>query len=123
LQNEKIKQEECKALAKQKAKEEEERKEAEAKAKREAELASMTPLQRAIEELIEVDKTNTPKSTLLFNAIKSGKFENDKLEALNILKEMLIEEKKWKEKSTAKKPEKDKAYKRTFEVISMMKNS
>jgi len=40
---------------------------------------------------------------------------------LEILKSLLIEEKKWKERSRAKKPEKDKVYKRTLEVIKMIK--
>lgn len=92
----------------------------ESKEKREAELASMTPLEKKIDELVQNDK-NTPKSTLLFTAIKNNQFENERMEALEILKSLLIEEKKWKERSAAKKPEKDKVYKRTLEVIKMIK--
>jgi vacuolar-type H+-ATPase subunit I/STV1 len=95
--------------------------EQDAKEKREREVASMTPLEKKIDELVENDK-NTPKSTLLFTAIKNNQFENERLEALETLKSLLIEEKKWKESSTAKKPEKDKVYKRTLEIIKMIKS-
>jgi hypothetical protein len=107
-------------LEKERAKEAEEKLEQEAKEKREREVASMTPLEKKIDELVQNDK-NTPKSTLLFTAIKNNQFENERLEALEILKSLLIEEKKWKETSTAKKPEKDKVYKRTLEIIKMIK--
>ena len=108
-------------LKKQQAKEAEAKAEQEAKAKREAELASMTPLEKKIDVLVQDDKSNTPKSTLLFNAIKNNQFENERLEALIYLKSLLIEEKKWKENSTAKKPERDKVHKRTLEVVKMLK--
>jgi len=109
-------------LEKEIAKQAEEKAEQEAKEKRERELAAMNPLEKKIDELIQNDK-NTPKSTLLFNAIKNNLFENECSEALKLLKSLLIDEKKWKENSTAKKPKKDKVYKRTLEVIQMMKES
>ncbi len=105
---------------KERAKELEERLEREAKEKREAQLAQMSPLEKKIDELVQNDK-NTPKSTLLFNALKNNQFENERLEALELLKSLLIKEKKWKETSKSKKPEKDKVYKRTLEVIKMIK--
>ena len=108
------------AIRKQKAQEEEKRKEAEAKAKREEELAKMSPIERKLDELVRNDRANTPKITLLLNAIKNNFFENNRLEALNLLRELLIKDKKWKEKSTAKKPQKDKNYQRTLQVIKMM---
>jgi len=108
-------------LEKERNKEAEAKAEQEEKAKREAELASMTPLEKQIDELVQHDKGNTPKSTLLFNAIKNNQFENERLEALIYLKSLLIEEKKWKENSTAKKPERDKVHKRTLEVAKMLK--
>jgi len=107
-------------VEKERAREEEERLEREAKEKREAELAQMSPLEKKIDELAQNDK-NTPKSTLLFNALKNNQFEDERLEALEILKSLFIEEKKWKETSKSKKPEKDKVYKRTLEVIQMIK--
>jgi len=109
-------------LEKERAKQAEEKAEQEAKEKRARELAAMNPLEKKIDELTQNDK-NTPKSTLLFNAIKNNLFEDERSEALKFLKSLLIEEKKWKENSTAKKPEKDKVYKRTLKIIQMMKES
>lgn len=111
------------AIKKQKAKEEEARRELQAKAEREAKLASMSPLEKKIDELVQNDKANTPKSTLLLKAIKNKVFEAERLEALTLLKELLVKENKWKEKSTAKKPEKDKAYQQTLEVKKMISES
>ncbi len=83
-------------------------------------LAKMSPLERKIYEL---QKNNpNPNETidiLLFNAIKKGDLEEFKCEALQKLKEEMIKLKKWVENS--KKPKKDKKYKRTQEVISMLK--
>ena len=104
----------------EKQREEEAKKEAEAKAKREEELAKMSPLEKKLEELVQNDRTNTPKTTLLLNAIKDNLFEDNRLEALNLLKELLIKNKKWKEKSTAKKPQRDKDYQRTLQIMKMI---
>jgi len=116
--------EEQKKLALEKA--ERERKEAEEKAeeeaKKKAKLESMTPLERELEVFYESDK-NTPNTTQLFNALKNSQFEENREEVLEILKSLMIEEKKWKESSIAKKPEKDKVYKRTLEVMKMIENS
>ena len=80
----------------------------------------MTPVEQKLEELVQNDRANTPKTTLLLNAIKNNIFKDERLEALNLLKELLIKEKKWKEKPTAKNPQKDKNYKRTVEIIKMI---
>lgn len=121
LQKEKAKEE---AIKRQEVRDKEERKKAEAVAKREAELAQMSPLEKKLDELVENDKANTPKTTLILNALKNNYFEDsDRLEALNVLKKLLIQEKKWKEKSTAKKPEKDKSYQQTLLVKKMISES
>lgn len=65
--------------------------------------------------------SSTPKTTLLLNAIKNREFDDMKQEALIELKKLMISENLWKESSTAKNPSKDKNYKRTLEIISMMK--
>ncbi len=70
----------------EKQREEEKKKELEAKAEREAQLAQMTPLEKKLDDLVQNDKANTPKSTLLFNAIKNNEFEDEYLEALELLK-------------------------------------
>ena len=80
----------------------------------------MSPFEKA---LYELQKNNpNPQETidiLLFNAIKSGKLQQFQCEALRRLKDEMIKLKKWVE--TSKKPQKDKKYKRTQEVIEMLK--
>jgi len=110
-----------KALQKQKAKEEEEQRLKKEQEEKEAKLAAMTPLERKIEELKE--NNPNPNETIditIFNAIKNGKLDEFKCDALKRLKEEMQKLKKWVESS--KKPEKDKKYKRTQEVIKMIED-
>jgi len=106
------------------AREERLKQEAEEKAKKEAQekdkLASMSPLEQKIEKLAKKEP-NVPKITLFLKAIKNGNFDKEKCDALNILKKLMKENKKWKEKSTKKNPKKDKEYKNTLDVIDMIK--
>jgi CRISPR-associated protein Csm5 len=95
----------------------------EAKRKEKEKLESLSPTEAIIYQL-EKEKTNPSetKDITIFNAILSGRFdtiENGKCEALKILKEEMVKLKKWVE--TSKKPQKDKKYKRTIEVIKMLK--
>ena len=109
-----------KALQKQKAKEEEQQRLKKEQEEKEAKLASMSPLDRKIEELR--DSNQNPNETIdivIFNALKSGKLDEFKCDALKRLKEEMRKLKKWVESS--KKPEKDKKYKRTIEVLKMLK--
>ena len=64
---------------------------------------------------------NIPEDTFLLKAIKDGKFDDVKSEAIERLKIMMQNNKTWKEKSTARNIQKDKKYQRTLEVIEMMK--
>jgi len=106
------KEKEQKALEEQKRKEEVER-------KRQEELSKMSPLDRKILELKEANPNpNETIDIVIFNAIKNGKLDEFKCEALKRLKEEMIKLKKWTE--TSKKPQKDKKYKRTQEVIKIL---
>ncbi len=100
---------------------EEEKKAKELKEAEERRLAQMSPFEKA---LYELQKNNpNPQETidiLLFNAIKSGKLQQFQCEALRRLKDEMIKLKKWVVE-TSKKPQKDKKYKRTQEVIEMLK--
>jgi len=95
---------------------------AEQKEKEEAKLQKMTPVEALIYKL-EKEKNN-PNETIditIYNALKEGKFdsiEEGRCQALAILKSKMIELKKWVESS--KKPQKDKKYKRTQEVMAML---
>ena len=64
---------------------------------------------------------NIPKSTFLFKCIEKGEFDSEKYKALSKLKELMQKENKWKEFSTAKRPEKDKKYQQTLQVLELLK--
>ena len=111
------------ALEKEERRRSEEKEKAELEkqeAEKEAELATMSPLEREIAELYENNPNpNDTIDIILYAAIKDGKFDSSKCEALHILKEKMIELKKWVESS--KKPQKDKKYRRTMEIIALLK--
>ncbi len=90
------------------------------KKEEEAKLAAMSPVERKIAQLKkENPNPNETIDIIIFNAIKNGQLDDVKCEALHILKKEMITLKKWVENS--KKPEKNKKYKRTLEVIKMLK--
>lgn len=82
-------------------------------------LDSLSPIDRKL--LSYKNQSSMPKATLLFNAIKERLFDDIKSEALSELKNIMINENLWKENTNAKNPDKDKNYKRTLEIISMLK--
>jgi hypothetical protein len=116
-------------VQKQKQKEELAKKEAlkkaeeEAKRKKEQELkeklAKMSPIDKKIFELQQNHPNpNDSIDVIIFNALKNGLLDEFKCEALKKLKEEMQKLKKWVE--TSKKPQKDKKFKRTQEVIKML---
>jgi FKBP-type peptidyl-prolyl cis-trans isomerase len=112
---------EAKAAAQKKEAERlaQEKAEADARAKKEARLSTMSPLEREIEKLYEAHPNpNDTIDVVLYAAIRDGKFDSSKCEALQILKEKMVELKKWVESS--KKPQKDKKYKRTIEIMGLL---
>ncbi len=83
-------------------------------------LAAMSPAEAKIYELIQnYPNPNETSDVVIYNAIKNGKLDDVKCEALKILQQEMQNLKKWVE--TSKKPEKDKKYKRTQEVMQMLK--
>lgn len=82
-------------------------------------------IQKVIYELkLQPEYKDILDHRILYKAIfKLNKFEEQKneLRALERLKEMLQKMKKWKEETNAKKPEKDKDYKNTIEIINRIK--
>ena len=83
-------------------------------------LDSFSPIEQKL--LSYNNKSSIPKTTLLLNAIKEGIFDDMKSEVLAELKRIMIDENSWKETTNAKNPDKDKNYKRTLQVINLMKN-
>jgi len=122
---EQIKQEKEQAQKEAEEKEQKAKEEAMLKAKKEAEekarLESMSPLERLIEEQQKQNPT-IPKYTLILNGIQNGIFDEFKCEALSLAKKEMENSLKWKPKTKAKKPEKDKGYQKTLKVIQMMKD-
>lgn len=102
--------------------EEEQRKLDEA-AVRETALAQMTPLERKITEAIDGRDVSQGEDSALFNAIEAGDFnDEERPAAAQHLKELMQTKKSWKESSTKKRPDKDKPYQRTLQVIEWLKD-
>ena len=85
---------------------------------RQKRLNSLSPLQRKIEE---IPLENGSRVAPLLRAIESGEFDENKKEALEELKKLMIKERVWVEESKAKNPKKDKKHQRTIKVIEMMR--
>lgn len=111
----------------------EERRQREAKAaeedrrKREAEeqerkLSAMTPLDRAMQEVINARPQGQPELKALFNEFKQKRWQGEEAIAVaNRLKTQMQQEKRWKEKSEKKKPEKDEDYQMTLAVLAALR--
>lgn len=84
--------------------------------------AQMSPLEQSIEELLKANPLQADYVTLL-QALQKDHFDRDedkKIVAQSI-RQRMIEAKIWKETTKAKKPEKDKDYQRTQEVLKYLK--
>jgi len=99
---------------------EEERKRAKEEEERQKRLNSLSPLQRKIEE---IPLENGSRVAPFLRAIESGEFDDNRKEALEELKKLMIKERVWVEESKAKNPKKDKKHQRTIKVIEMMRDS
>ena len=100
----------------ERAAQEQAEKEAEA---REAErLATLSPIEREIETAIrDRQDKNMSEIRAVTQAIQGGRWEGDaKIEAAKWLESKMRNEKRWKETSTKKKPDKDKDYQSTLLV-------
>lgn len=89
-------------------------------AERQAALAELSPLERDIQEFLDArqDKNQTELSALL-GALKSGRWSGeDRIAVAQQLKTRMQAEKKWKEKTAAKKPEKDHDHQDTLKVMA-----
>jgi len=108
-------------LAKKKKQQEaqEKKKQEEEKAKKEAKIAAMSPFEKFLETL---KSKNMPFDTALLDTIKNDEVPKEmRCEAIKYLKQTLLKNKKWKEVTKAKKPEKDKDYQRTLQVVEFLK--
>lgn len=85
---------------------------------REARRALMSPVERQIEDLLDVrSDRNMPEVTAVMQAVEKGRWAGpEKIEAARWLKTRMERENLWKEASFAKNPTKDRTYQRTLRV-------
>ena len=85
---------------------------------RERKLASLSPVEQEIEELIHGRRDpDMPEITAIYKAIQGGRWSGEeKIKAARWLKSRMQGQKKWKPTTRAKKPEKDKDHQRTRRV-------
>lgn len=91
-------------------------------AERQAALAALDPVDRAIQEFLDTrpDKNQSELSALL-SATKQGRFDPiGKAEVAKRIRDRMQAQKRWREKSEAKKPEKDRDYQDTLLVKSWL---
>ena len=90
--------------------------------KREKRLATLPPIKREIKEILEARQNkNMPEHTAIINEIKKNRWEeSDEVEAAKWVRDKMKENKKWKETSQAKRPEKDKDYQLTQIVMGWL---
>ena len=94
------------------------------KAKKEAQerekIKSMSLCERVLYNQIK-QNPGVPKYTLILNGIKNGMYDDFKCEALRLAKKYMQESGRWKTETKAKKPQKDKNYQRTLQILEMLK--
>ncbi len=97
------------------------RQEMEAKVRAER-LASLSPVLRQIEEALDNRQDrNMPETTAIYQAIENSRWSGDeKLEAARWLADRMKAGGEWKPTTQAKRPERDRAYKRTIQVLSWL---
>ncbi len=91
---------------------------------REQSLAQLSSAMRAAQEFLDarVDK-NQPELSALLGGLKKGIWSGDaKSEIAHHVKQLMLKDKKWKEKSEKRNPDKDKDYQDTLVVMKCLSN-
>jgi CRISPR-associated protein Cmr6 len=94
-----------------------------AERQRQEELARMSPAEREIEVLLRSPRTDENKSdiSVIRSALREKRWDGAiKIEIARILEQKMRQEKKWKEKSEKKNPDKDYDLKNTLEVLAWL---
>lgn len=120
------KKEEAQKLVKEKEQKELEQKqkeEAEEKAEQER-LSKLSPFDVKIETLIDAEPNKTMSHALIIlNSVKNGSLDEFKKEALEKVKQLMMQSEEWREEEPKPKPPKPyKDYKRTLEIKTMLEN-
>jgi len=101
------------------------RQEAAAKARAEAErlakLAAMSPLDRAIEEIVAAAPQGQPRYKAILNTLKQGRWSGDEArQVAESIRSLMTQAGAWRIKSEKKKPEKDEPYQATRAVLAYL---
>ncbi|HUM92566.1 MAG TPA: type III-B CRISPR module RAMP protein Cmr6, partial [Candidatus Competibacter sp.] len=101
------------------------RQEAAAKARAEAErlakLAAMSPLDRAIEEIVAAAPQGQPRYKAILNTLKQGRWSGDEArQVAESIRSLMTQAGAWRIKSEKKKPEKDEPYQATLAVLAYL---
>ena len=94
---------------------------ARAEAERQKRLAAMSPLDRAIEEVVAAAPKDQPRYKALLNALKQGKWSGGEgMEVAERIRGLMNQAGVWRIKSEKKKPEKDEPYQATLTVLAYL---
>ena len=94
---------------------------ARAEAERREKLAAMSPLDRAIEEVVAAAPKDQPRYKALLNALKQGKWSGGEgMEVAERIRGLMNQAGVWRIKSEKKKPEKDEPYQATLTVLAYL---
>ena len=92
-----------------------------AEAERREKLAAMSPLDRAIEEVVAAAPQGQPRHKAILNALKQGRWSGDEArQVAESIRGLMTQTGTWRIKSEKKKPEKDEPYQATLAVIAYL---
>jgi len=94
---------------------------ARAEAERQKQLNAMSPLDRAIEEVVVAAPQGQPRYKSLLNALKQGKWSGGEgRKVAERIRGLMTQAGVWRIKSEKKKPEKDESYQATLAVLAYL---
>jgi hypothetical protein len=90
-------------------------------AERREKLAAMSPLDRAIEEVVAAAPQGQARYKAILNALKQGKWSGDEArQVAESIRGLMTQAGAWRVKSEKKKPEKDEPYQATLAVLAYL---
>jgi CRISPR-associated protein Cmr6 len=92
-----------------------------AEAERREKLAAMSPLDRAIEEVVAAAPQDQPRYKAILNVLKQGRWSGDEArQVAESIRGLMTQAGAWRVKSEKKKPEKDEPYQATLAVLAYL---
>ncbi len=94
---------------------------AQAEAERQKQREAMSPLDRAIEEVLTTAPKDQPRHKALLNALKQGRWSSDEVgQVAERIHQMMVDSGVWRPQSAKKKPEKDEPYQTTLAILAYL---